>query len=510
MTPAIEKIELYGQAIDFNETKIKTNAIRREFVEIASNWKHKITKEFYKIYTNLDDLYANHDDLGNEIRLQCVNTAMKFLVAHGIYEISDEQFYEQFITPYDSWENDLEPIVTQYETIIGNAVELDEYRTARRKNRSQWIGYGTKQAVYDADAKNLISNIGHGVFNLMAKGVSAIADSVKKDEIFRSEGTVQLVEEAADNVVMGVFLGTIVAINEESPGALYDYSSDEMKKTRAIIENIEKERIPEEAKLSSLIKAIQFYPYNSKIYFNLLRNFGGDQGRLDEAVAFFGVEALNIEKSTLFAKKLKQFETDSIDSISSNLPELKSYANYICYEDFEADCQRMIQEISQRKHKNDNFDANLTADNHANRETRKISLEVAAQGLKSNANYKFYAAPDLPWNKIIKFQAAHSLKIPDEDIVFFFDDTVFGSGDNGVVVDINHITVRLAFYELLYIRLTDITEIEISGMLNKKILFRLQNGNSVDFSLTQSNSGAKILCEAIRGLVHLKRSSELT
>jgi hypothetical protein len=65
---------------------------------------------------------------------------------------------------------------------------LHAHRTARRKNRDKWVGYNAS-GQGEAFAKNITSNIGHGVFNLAAAGLSAIGDSIKKNDIFKSQST---------------------------------------------------------------------------------------------------------------------------------------------------------------------------------------------------------------------------------------------------------------------------------------------------------------------------------
>ncbi|MEO6676762.1 MAG: hypothetical protein ABIO21_05235, partial [Pseudomonas sp.] len=133
-----------------------------------------------------------------------------------------------------------------------------------------------------------------------------------------------------------------------------------------------------------------------------------------------------------------------------------------------------------------------------------LSVATAAQGLKSNADNKFYVAPELPAKKIQTFQAKHGVSIASDEIVFFFDETVFGSGDKGVMVDLECVYVQLQFKESHRVALADIADITISGLLNKKLTITKRDGVKVDVVLTQSNNGANTLREAILGLVRLK------
>lgn len=52
--------------------------------------------------------------------------------------------------------------------------------------------------------------------------------------------------------------------------------------------------------------------------------------------------------------------------------------------------------------------------------------------------------------------------------------------------------------------LADITDVTISGLMNKKLTMAKRDGTQVDVVLTQSNKGATSLSEAILGLVRLR------
>ena len=201
MDASIQPIELYGHTLETPQSKLDTNQVRQAFSTIAATWSQKINAGFYDLFSNLDSLYEGGDDLADKIRLQAIGQSIKLTVAHGIYDIDEERFYDAFMQRYDSWDEDFGVLAEQYEAIVERSAEVDAHRTNRRRGRRQWVGYGSEKAVYDADAKNLMSNIGHGVFNLMAKGVSALGDSFKKDEIFKRPATVKAFADGASNIV---------------------------------------------------------------------------------------------------------------------------------------------------------------------------------------------------------------------------------------------------------------------------------------------------------------------
>lgn len=430
-------------------------------------------------------------------------------MAHGVYDIDEERFYNAFMQRYDSWDEDFGVLAEQYEAIVERSAELDAHRTNRRRGRRQWLGYGTEKAVYDADAKNLMSNIGHGVFNLMSKGVSALGDSFKKDEIFKSQATVKTFADGASNIVNAAYLATLDAINADSPGKLHAYSKDEIRKSQAITENIEKGLIPDNAELPSAIKAISAYPYNERIYPILLRKFGGDQGRLDGVVEYFGMGSLLEEKQALIQEQLRQFDLSSVESVNASRPDIERYAQFICYDRFNEHCDRVIEKIVARETQASSPSGVTPAlPGAAKLSDSGLAVATATQDFRSNADHNFYVAPNLPAKKILAFESKNALSLAKDKVVFYFDDTVFGSGDKGVLVDLEYVYVHLQFKESHRVALADIADVTISGLMNKKLTMAKRDGTRVDVVLTQSNKGATSLSEAILGLARLSGATE--
>jgi len=110
----------------------------------------------------------------------------------------------------------------------------------------------------------------------------------------------------------------------------------------------------------------------------------------------------------------------------------------------------------------------------------------------------------LPAKKILAFESKNALNIAKDEVVFYFDDTVFGSGDKGVLVDLERVYAYLPFKESHRVTLADITDVTISGLMNKKLTIAKRDGTKVDVPLTQSNKGATSLYEAILKLVRLR------
>ncbi len=327
------ELNLYNSTVTLPPGKVIANEIKKKFDQIALNEASKFRENFFKQFSNLDDLYQNCDHVVNQVRLRAIDEGMKFITAHGVYDLSEQRFFEQFLQTHDSWVDDFDVVGRQYESILEQTAELDAYRTARRKNRRMWVGY-TEAAVSKADGYNWATNIGHGAFNLMAKGITSVANSIKKDEIFKKSSTIDHLVVAVYQLVIAVSHATIDAINSRFDNLVHDYSDDEVSRAKAIVENVQKGRIPAEGRQAALIKALDFYPYNKDIYEILLINFGDKNASLELTAEYFGVTGVLKRKKELFEVELKKHDLSTLAAYNRNSPKLSEYADFIGYNGF--------------------------------------------------------------------------------------------------------------------------------------------------------------------------------
>lgn len=506
-----EGFELYGYDVSFPKSKADTNAIRNTFLKMAEKWSQSIRSDFNKRFSNFDDLYRKGGGLAKEVRTHAIDEAMRCLSAYGIYELSESQFYENFMGPYESWTEDFSFISNQHKSLAERTAELDAHRTARRQNRSQWIGYGSEKSVYEADGKNLVSNVQHGIFNLIAKGITEIEHASQKDEVFKNSATVIRIAEGGRNIVMAAFYGVVEAINSEKPEALYDFSEQEVSKSNAILENVRKNRIPDAEVLPALIKAIQFFPYNPEIYLVMLGRFGDGDGCLGRLSNYLGISEVDLEKKRLFSKKLKECDFATPETRAIGIQHIEEYAKIISYDASKTDTEDFLQALANRNlpkpiESRQNLEVHVAAEQGATQALEPIDPKIATKGFASDSESNFFVAPNVPAKKIRNFAKKISNYIVNEsDVLFLYDDTIFGIGDCGALIDRSCINIREKFKDSHRYPFSEIRASEISGIVNKSITLILKSGGRVEFELTQSNKGAKMLHEAIQRMIELSK-----
>lgn len=151
-------------------------------------------------------------------------------------------------------------------------------------------------------------------------------------------------------------------------------------------------------------------------------------------------------------------------------------------------------------------DETTSSDFDENNEAPIVSsaYKELANKIPTDSDNKFYSAPSIPVKKVESFLDNSGYSTNIDDVIFYFDNTVFGKGDNGVLVDVENIVLKEQFVDTKTVPLHTVRSIEISGLVNKKILLNTEIGLKESIVLTQSNKGAKILHDALVQLVAIK------
>lgn len=127
------------------------------------------------------------------------------------------------------------------------------------------------------------------------------------------------------------------------------------------------------------------------------------------------------------------------------------------------------------------------------------------QRYETHKDHHFYRYDGLNDKKIGNFlqavAAAGTLPpLNKEDVLVYFDETLMGKGDRGVVLTDEAIYCLPGMFEdekKFFTRFSDIEKATFSGAMNKQITLWLKEGKKQKITLTQSNAGAKKVFEMI-------------
>lgn len=323
------------------------NAIRLEFSNLAGDMMDDFINCYESNFRNADDLHEKCTDifLGHYMG-NAITHALKVLSAHDIFHISEDTFFNTYIKPnYITWEDDFAVFDDKYLSIVLKAEELDAYRTERRENRSKWMGggFGLEGAVkgaVQAGALNVASNLAHGVFNLAAKGVSAIGDSLKKQELFNDPETADSLATAVYNQIFTLHFAVCDALEKEKNQSIAYVTASDRKKAEGLIESISQNRVPSKDAKSLLVEAIGLSPYTSSYYKLFLSRYGDQSLELQAVGDFFGVNVAGLKKKLLEERK-GQLDFLNKDKVSSSIRTLDNLAQQLGVSDFDSESYRL-------------------------------------------------------------------------------------------------------------------------------------------------------------------------
>jgi TPR repeat protein len=282
--------------------------------------------------------------------LEAVEEAIRDLVAHGIYDVNVAEF-ESYLSSFFSWDTDFAVIDEKYLAIVLKAEELDAYRTSRREGRGQWVGGGfgiggAVKGAMQAGAMNLATGALHGTFNLMAKGMTAVGDSMKKTALFADPATKTHLTDAVQQVVFNTHLALITALDDKKNLKGY-VTEDDVAKAARLLENVANGRVPNDAARRVLIEAVHLNPYDESFYHLWLKLFGDQSGELDAIEEFFGVSVSTKSKKDLLSVRKASLDLSTPEACERSLVDMEAYALSIGYRGF-ADDKAEILALAKR------------------------------------------------------------------------------------------------------------------------------------------------------------------
>lgn len=438
----------YDQLVSFSEQKVSYNNIYLIFTNLANSLANQTEREFYNLFNSFNSFIKGEEALAEKIRGQAIDEAIKILVSLGVYELSETEFYNHFMSKHDSWDEDVNFITEKNAELASRSQQLDARRTARRQNRRQLTGYGSLESIREADGMNITTNIFHGMFNIASKGATELNHLNVKKKIFEDPNTVIQIGNAIYNTVMSAFYGLVEAIQAMDPNLIHNYSESEKRSSNAITENILKGRIPDDQFLPALAKAINFYPYNQEIYI-IAQSLSDADGDMTDLSKFLGITIVSDE---------------TVSDTSSNIAP-----------------------------KDENTEHATT--------TQPASTAGNFVEILSNKENNFFAAPDLPIKKINNFISKSGSEIDIDSTLFYYDDTVFGKGDAGILITKDSLYLREPFNKAVSYPIKNIKAVYAKGSFMPAINIAFHDGESVSIGFTQSKKGLESICDAIRSLI---------
>lgn len=334
-------------SITVSPERISYNSIRLRYQRLAEAAAENFASKFTATFKNMDDIHNKCTEQFIPMLRETAEIAVQDIVAHGIYDI-DLELFGDYMGNHVTWDEDFAVIDDKYMGIVLKADELDAYRTQRRESRGRWVGggfgfSGAVKGAMQAGAMNIATGAVHSLFNLTAKGISAVGDAIKKNELYSDPSTKATLVEAVYRSILSVHFALIDAINDKQPGTVTGAVNDEDDaKAMRLVQNVEAGRLPETSIQQVLLQALALNPYNEAIYRLWLQKFGDPSGELDAVESFFGIAVSTKAEQDLIDARKATLDFSTSEACDTSLATLAAYAQSINYRHFDKECAAIL------------------------------------------------------------------------------------------------------------------------------------------------------------------------
>lgn len=267
----------------------------RQYTLMMGKYIKNVRSDFQSWYSKQDgvkEVYDNWKYIVQELFGPISDKGVEILNQHEIYTMNSDMLLDECVKGcLADFADAVYDLMDEVDEIECSQKEAQEYRRQRKANRSRaiGIGFGVGDAIKEAaiaGTKNAVSGTAHSLVNAVGNAGSAIAAGVNKYEIYskNKELLTELMYQAVDT-----FCDNIRIFLEEQTDLEFKYVTvSEANQAKAILENYQSGKIPEEKKFEHILKALRLAPYNFEIYKAVWNDYGDQTGDLLRMSDYFG------------------------------------------------------------------------------------------------------------------------------------------------------------------------------------------------------------------------------
>jgi len=128
-------------------------------------------------------------------------------------------------------------------------------------------------------------------------------------------------------------------------------------------------------------------------------------------------------------------------------------------------------------------------------------LDIAGKYVTDTEN-SIYIQPNINQEKLENFlnmmRRKFNINIKGEDVIVYFDETLFGSGKSGVALTNDELICNVSLGFKGSLKLKKINSVTIDGFLNKTIEIDTGSKKKISIELTQGNQGAETIVDILQ------------
>lgn len=283
------KYDLLGQTVVFED------AAERYYDLLSASDQAclEATQQFKAWYTQRGNIQAVLDDFlpfsESLVEQLAFRPLFDQLAACEIYDMSEDTYWKRCVGLPQS-ESALDAVERQYNTILRQQQNAQEYRANRKAGRSRWSGggfglEGALKGAAEAAALNAVSGLGHSVFNAIGNAGSALSASLDKSALYKNSATQDTLLHGILTDLCATYFAHIDLVNSYTPGYIHSVFNED--KSSALFENAKK--LPEKQE-NLLVQAFTLCPWNAELVQYIFVHFPRDRRTIYAAAQRFSID----------------------------------------------------------------------------------------------------------------------------------------------------------------------------------------------------------------------------
>lgn len=299
-------ITLKKGILKFNGTEVKFNPalfnylyLEERFEPVVKETMNSIEKKFDQKIGTMNGYISNIDSFLSSVYAPLCDEAVRQLSQLGCYSYDAESFFRKYVEPkFEKIIEIKEALLEENERIEKTQAVRDSMRTLRRhaavaRDRAQAYRQGK------SGDEALLTNIGHGIFNTIAKAGDEASNKKEREKEFRK------VKQAIKDELLWIAIdmpGSVAELlHQEVGGEDYrDPRTDvDFQKAENIFKNLKDNNIPESQRDKAAIEVFALNPQLEGFLPWCVKTYGDPEGEFEQAASFFRVDISKTKKDIL-------------------------------------------------------------------------------------------------------------------------------------------------------------------------------------------------------------------
>lgn len=525
----MQQITVLDQKVEFSTSQVFYFQLESQYRYLAKQAADSYIRDIHTKYPTIDSLIREGFNDGLHSIKSFLETASVKLIELGDYSSTAEKLYNQYSPILSQWEDIFLEIKQEYRSILEKREEEILYREQRKESRTKYQGFGWS-GIIQAGIVNMATGLAHSAVNSIQNSSIPQEEHTLYEHIIKSN----ILHETLYETIVSISHALVITLIERGFLDSASFICDEDKQTaKDILQNIAKGNIPQgKHSALALVHAVKLDPLNEDIYEFLYKRSDYKTNGLYDLSELTGYRLHKkhkftqdpVNQNTLEASKVEQFNSNALvigqDLAKANLQLGEFHADLIRNEQIKKTL--LVPEITDNSESNSIVEyaqekvsilekEQNKSQNNVVLEKQNIWNEIRVNFL-SNPESSFYLGTDIPVKKSNNFIRNVDKKLNHQlllsDILFYFDETVFGSGDNGVAVTKEFLIMIEPLTITNIIPIEIIKEVSVKGTFNRTITLDTTLG-SLKLTLTQGNKGSEELVKAIVFMVNRCRAEQV-